>query len=542
MGATKHLCGVSPSAEWQGVRGKSVLANSIWSYVGAGVGLIATLVTTPIYVRALGLEQYGVVAILLAVVAPMGVLNAGVTEATIKYVAGYSAEGRLSAARDALLASLMINVVVGLLGVGACMLMASRLVLVGFKLDPARIPEAEAALRLLGGVWFVSQIAGTFRAALEGLRDQRRVLVGDTIQIVMTAVACVILVSATRKVTGFIWGQLIAGGVMTLVWFVAARLYVGPLARNIRSSWGHLRQTFRYSMWYGINAGVALLANVGDRYFISLFLSVSALGAYSVALRLQSACRMMFYSVNRVLFPAASAAAAEAGASEQLVLDTTWVLSLLAGMGLGLVFVVGPAFLALWVGPEIAVDAGPALRILVATLFFEIGSATGSSYLNAHGMTRLTALNNVLTTVVVLGLMIPFGRTYGLFGVAISGFVGLVCTRPLLHYWLFRERFRFVVSLGSFLKAFYGVSGSCLVTAAAVIPLFNVAYAGESTLPRFMLVSGLAGIVHAVLVVLVISFVLRDGTQLASCWIRVRQVWRRTLLLAGTDSRDRDVL
>lgn len=502
------------SGDVQPVRGRSVLSNSLWNYAGALFSLAATFVTTPIYLSALGLEQYGIMAVLGAIIAPVGVLNAGVTQATIKYVAGYSAEGDLGQARDAVLASLVINLVVGLVGAAVCVLAAPVFLGLGFKVSAELVPDAAVSLRLMGAVWLLSQIAGTFRGVLEGLRDQRVVVLLDAVQVLVTAVSCVVLARATGKLSGFVTGQLVAVVAMTILWFVKARQGLGTLTVDFRAARRHLRRTYDYSIWQTVNTAVAFFANFADRYFIGIFMSAISLGAYSVAQRLQSACRMMFYSVNQALFPAASAALGAEGESERLVLRTTWNVAFVAGLGLGWALVGGPIFLRLWVGNEIAAYAGLALQVLIALLFFEIPSATGSSYLNASGLTRMTALNNVATTMLTLGFMFPLGLKFGLIGVASSGLIGLVSTRPFLHVWMFRHRFRGVASRRAFFNAFYGVCFCCLASALVSNQLFLYVCGGGAGLARFALATLLVGPVYCALAVSAICFGLGDRVRL----------------------------
>jgi O-antigen/teichoic acid export membrane protein len=301
---------------------------------------------------------------------------------------------------------------------------------------------------------------------------------------------------------------------MTVFWWRQASVALGGLSVTWGGTRTKIREVYGYSIWQMANALVAVAANVGDRYFIALRLSAASLGSYTVSLRVQSMGRMLFYSVNQALFPAASAASTEPGRSERLVVTATWHVSFLAGLALGWITICGPAFLKLWVGAQVSEMAGTALRVLVLTLVFEIPSATGSSYLNAHALTKLTALNNVFTTALTLGLMVPLGERYGVAGVALAALAGLVLTRPPLHVWMYRRYFGPHVPAGDYFSAFYGVGLCSLLLSAAFSPMFDWLFSLAEGVLGFLLASAVVGPLYLAAVVALVRWGLADSARL----------------------------
>lgn len=503
------------------VRPRGILSNSAWNYTGAGFGLVATLVTTPIYLHALGLERFGLFAVLLAILSPMGVLNAGVTQGTVKFIATFSEQKNHTAVRECVVAGLLINMAVGLFGAVACIIAAPCFLNLGFKIAPELAGEAQVALRLMGLQWFVTQVASTFRGVFEGLRDQRKVVIGDTIGTVLTAILCSVAAVITGKLSWLIAGQVAAGILLAIYWLVQARTAVRGFQMASRISSQRIGQVYGYSRWQVLNAAAAILANVGDRYFIGIFLSAATLGAYNVALRAQSVGRTLFYSVNQALFPAASAVSTQPGASELLVVTVTWHVSLMAGIGLGAMTVCGPSFLHLWVGPEIAGSTGLALRLLLLTLLLEIPSATGASYLNAHGLTRLSMFNNVITTILTIGLMVPLGLLYGVNGVAASGLIGLGLSRAPFHFWMHKAFFSNHVDRRHFLHAFYGVSVFNFLAAMITWPIFDAIFSHVGGFSGFMYATVVTGPIFLCIVLLSVIHILKDAERLTELSVAI---------------------
>lgn len=519
MLATSTTCKVEVKETPSSGAKTSLLANSAWNYAGTAVNIVSTLIMTPVYVRAMGLEQYGILAVLSAILAPIGVLNVGVTQASVKFVAFHSAKNEFDEARDAVAASLTINLAIGIAGALLCFLGAAYFPLLGFKISPELQGDAITGLRLIGGVWLVTQVAGNFRGVLEGLRQQRRVMYGDTLTVLANVVCCLPLVLITHRLSWFITGQLIATAAVAIYWWHQARRELHGLRLAWKSVRNAVPHVYSYSFWQTVNAATAIAANVGDRYFIGIWLSAATLGSYNVALRVQSVGRTLFYAANQALFPAASAASAEPGVSERLVVTASWYIALFAGLGLGIMTICGPGFLELWIGAEVRIEAGFVLRVFLITLLFEIPSAIGSSYLNAHALTKLTAANNVATTIVTLGLMFPLGISYGINGVAVAALVGLAFTRAPFQVWMHARYFARYVSRGEFLKSFYGVGACNLAGILAVSPLFDLLYKRTGGgVVAFVVAFVPATVLYIGLVCVMVRLVLNQGGRLGELW------------------------
>ena len=182
---------------------------------------------------------------------------------------------------------------------------------------------------------------------------------------------------------------------------------------------------------------------------------------------------------------------------------------------LGWATVCGPAFVELWVGRTIADQTGFALRILMVTLLLEIPSATGSSYLNAHSLTRFTAYNNIATTVLTIGMMLLLGFKFGLSGVASSGLIGLALTRVPFQLWMGRRYFAPHTLGGDFVRSFYGVGCCCLLATIAMSQLFDGLFGILRGWTGFVLATACAAPLFLGLVLVFVLHGLRDRARLS---------------------------
>jgi O-antigen/teichoic acid export membrane protein len=283
-----------------------------------------------------------------------------------------------------------------------------------------------------------------------------------------TAGACSLSAFIWPRIDIFVGMQLIVAVVWIFVWAGLARKSLGGLGLEGEPLKPHLSEVRAYSNWQMVNSFFGVAAGVADRYLIGGLMSTATLGAYNVALRVQTAARMSYFGLNQALFPAASAAISQTGAAERLTVEYTWRLMTTAAVAVGFAFVVAPSFLVLWVGPEVAKIAGWSLRWLLVAVVLEIPSATCSSYLFARALNRSQALINGLSTVVTLSAMVVFGKLFGLSGVASSGAISLVLTRIPFHIWVHKQHFHGILSRAEFTTVFYGLAGVVLALAVPI--------------------------------------------------------------------------
>ena len=456
------------------IKGHGLAVNSAWNFAGSGFALLVGLITVPIYLHALGIERFGILAILQALIAPIAILNAGVTSSTVKYVASYVGNGKIDQARQAIAGALLVNFAVGLFGALVFFFGAPYFLRVGFEISPDLLSDAENALRIMGAVWFVAQIRANFRGVLEGLQDQRRVAVGDALKTITTAVFCSAAVLATGKLSWFVFAQFISLSVSMLVFWWQSSKEMDGFGITRKSAFAGVNDVFSYSAWSVVNSAIATIANVADKYVIGIAISVSSLGAYSVAQRLQDISRILFYAVKNALFPAASAVVHIEGSAERLVVRTAWSVSFFAGILLAVIAVCGPSFLRIWVGDEVANIVSLPLRILILKLIFEIPSVFIASYLAATKRIRLIAANNAFTTVLTLSLLIPLAMEYGLTGVSVSLFLGMLLTRLPFHAWAYRQFFRSYFTAGEYFTSLYGIGFVCFIAGVGVSALVDL--------------------------------------------------------------------
>src|SRR2546426_195084 len=93
-----------------------VAGNSLWSIAGWFGALLVGFIASPILIRLLGRDQYGLMALLNTILTPMGLLDFGIGEATVKYEAESIGKKDYVGAGKHVRSTLAFNLSVGILG------------------------------------------------------------------------------------------------------------------------------------------------------------------------------------------------------------------------------------------------------------------------------------------------------------------------------------------------------------------------------------------------------------------------------------------
>ena len=449
---------------------RRLATNSAWSATGFLGGTLVLLFTTPIYIHFLGTERFGLFSLLVAITAPLGILNAGLAQATTKYVAQFGGSEMWSNAARMIETTMVFNLAWGLCGALLLWFGAPWIGATLFHLAPDMFTEAVWAFRVTGVIWLLSQVLGTYQAAITGLQDFRSLTLVQLAQQAVTYGSGSVVLLFVPRVWAVLLPQIIVAIVLIGFWFGFIRRRIPQIRWSPRWDEKSARLSIRFSSWQVVNSITATAADQADRLVLGGVVDTAAVGYYSVAATAQARLVGLVWTVFATAFPAISSLSASSGQSERLILDYGWKISLFAGCLYSTLFVIGPEFLQIWLGNSVAQHAAPMLRVLMAVALAGLPSAILTQYLLGHGLTKWSTLSSFFTSVLSVTLTLVFVRRFGVGGAAWGGLVGLLLTRPLFHMWVFEQRFGSLLSATRCFWTLYSVLVStCVGCGIAVV-------------------------------------------------------------------------
>jgi len=210
--------------------------------------------------------------------------------------------------------------------------------------------------------------------------------------------------------------------------FAGALLFIRARYPNISFS---LRSFDRASVHSILSFSVfALLLNVGsliafrlDGLVITAYLPSSAATDFDFGNKFFDPLLQFLISIGAVLMPAATRLKATGDTAELRTVFLRWfriALSIVLMVSIYL-YVLGPAFLGVWVGPEYTERSGPVLRLLTLSFLFYLPvRGVALPVLMGLGKPRAPAIALLLMGLLNLVLSLALVQSHGIFGVALG--------------------------------------------------------------------------------------------------------------------------
>lgn len=445
--------------------------------------VLLSLIATPIIVRSLGVDNYGIYALVLGLISYS--FSFGIGRAATKYVAEYRASGASENIRRLISATLLLSVGIGLLGLIVLSLLADWLVSDVLLIDVASKQTSINAIYIAGAVIFVASLNQVFASVLQGIHrfDLYSKLFNANSFALLSG--NLILAYLGFGLTTLLTWNLITLAMSTIAFAVAAMRTVQEISLNpLSASRDSIHTVFRYSV--GI-IGYQVLANgllLFERGWITRTLGTDSLTYYAVAMSIGVYIHGFASSLLMTVAPLTSETHRDNARLLALYEHTTKLIAAIVLL-LATVAAFGHReFLALWLGDDFAVRSGLLLVIHVVT--FALNAILGVSWLMREGL-GVPKHNVYIFSVcflVSISLMIVLVDPFGLLGVAIARFVGftvIFASAFQFEYWLFgRVQTRTWLRNGSIFVAAISAAGAVELVVLRFLPLTWVSFAAAA--------------------------------------------------------------
>lgn len=418
---------------------KSLVSNSRWNLIAFGFGLTANFVTIPFVIRWIGLDAFGLSALVLAVCAPMTLIGTVLGQALIREIASREGAGESGSAESHIQAAIQLC----LAATAACWLL---LIWVG-PWATRRMLSAEQDTDLLLSAFFMAatgSIAQQVALVLQGASAARQDY--QTIARI-TIVSAFAGVAATLSFTwlsptplGYLQG-VAAGFLMSmLAWLFTLRKEIPWRGILVEVRKPETAALVRFGKWQGLAQLAGALGNQVDRYALGVLAPIAVVGQYTVANRLQEAAYVGVVKAGEVLFPRFGSMSNESVVERQRFFQTSsWVMGVCSAALLAPLALLANSVLTTWVGAEAARGSDQILIVLV--LGGMVGTASNVFVYYAMGMGRnapvaaISLLYSVLTVGMTILLIKHFGPKAAGAGLLIASVVrvsaALLITRRL---------------------------------------------------------------------------------------------------------------
>lgn len=408
--------------------------NVIWNIIGSILPLVAAIIAVPWVISGLGVERFGILTLIWAVIGYFNLFDLGLGQALTKLVAekkGRSDETLASLVWTALFMMLILSLLASLL------LWVLTPWLVKHLLEIPRYLQTETlqAFYFLGlGLPFVIMTSG-LRGVLEACQAFRKInLIRIPLGIFIFIAPLFVLPFSTSLVA--IVGLLLIGRV--IAWLVYLKFCIQQLPEldhKIEFDKKHVKPLISFGGWMTVSSIIGPMMVYFDRFVIGALVSMAAVAYYVTPYEVVTRLWILPGAVAGVLFPAfASMLNTERARSVSLFDRGQKIVFLLIYPVILILFIFAREGLALWLDPDFSDNSYFVLRCLAVGVLLNCMASIPASLIRAAGRPDLTAKLHLLELPFYILALWYITADYGIKGAALVWTLRIAVDTSVLFY------------------------------------------------------------------------------------------------------------
>ncbi len=389
--------------------------------------LATSFFTTPIIVKKLGLDAYGIVILLSTILSYMNFISAGLSGATIQYLTECVSAGDWERFRQILWSSFITYLSIGLVGGTVLFLLTPTLISSWFSIPLDLRSVSATALYIFILIYIVSLTYETLKAIAWAYNRIDLSALLSLASGMLQPIGAMLMVLLGYGIIGVSIATLATNIVVLILGFL--------IARKLYRNWGRptynmqiMKPLFMYGGWINITYIVNQAVQFLDKVFIGSYLNSAAVGYYNLSVTIPLNLRIIHGAFASSAFPLIVNLRTRAATTTEIFhllsrfARSTQLLLLPAVLFFTLW---GDTFLSAWISDEVAENGKMTIRLASMAMLLVGTNAIHHIFLRAWGRSDLdTAVytGNAVAYIPVLYLLIRW------LGISGAGWALLFCS------------------------------------------------------------------------------------------------------------------
>jgi O-antigen/teichoic acid export membrane protein len=407
-----------------------IFKNGIYSALSWVFPIIFAVIVTPIVVRGLGNDLYGLYVLILGFISYSFTFGIGKTAA--KYVSEYKATGETNKISEAVSAVLWLSTGIGIAGAATVALTADYIVSNILLIPQALHYTAVVALYLASLTILVTMLSQVFQSVLQGLQRFDRFVFLTNVSVFLLNLGSVLIVVKGSGVTALlVWNLIVAALIGAAFYFNARRLL--PEFTFCFSIKGEFwRASVKYGasiITYQVFSNALLLF---ERFLIVRRFGTEAVTYYVVPMMIGLYFHSFISSLVLVIFPVINEFLIDREKLTRLYQTSSKIIVTLTGFFLVTSVVTGRVFLTVWMGSEFAAYSYWILVCHVTTFCIVCVTIVVWQMNEGHRAAGSNAIVTIILLAVSAPLMYAFAERWQTTGIAFARLAGIVVFLPMI--------------------------------------------------------------------------------------------------------------
>lgn len=501
--------------------GERTVNNAIFNMVSGIIPLLVSLIFWPYIVETLGDSSYGIYALVSTVIGYFSLLDLGLGNALVKYVAQYAGTDRRYT--EAIVGTaLSVFLVAALTGVVLVLSIAKPLATDWLKVPSELTDVAYKSFCVAAFGFFMTMQVTFFTSIVHGI--SRYDISGSAMAVmgIATTLGAVLLLRLGFGLIHLVWLNVLVSLLMVLFYRQMVHRLMPDIVLRLCMNRSALKKIFSFGMFAMLRRVTDVICNQVNLLVIGAMLGVASVTYYVIPFNILKRLTNLLSRIGMVIFPAVSELQGQNRHETicELYLTTSRIIFSFTAAIMVPLLVFGPHFLRLWLEPEFARRGGQVMQILTASIFLGQCTNVPGYVANGLGHPKVHAYATMCIGVLFLVLMIP--------GVYFGGIVGVAIAR-LISYGLVAPVFiRYVTCrmLGLSLLQLLKESYLRPLLAAAVVTVILLLIPAER-IGNLLFLVGVMGAGAGLYLVLAFLFGVYQTRERRILWQYLRGVWAR---------------
>lgn len=430
--------------------------------------LLLAFIATPILVRGLGNENYGIFAIALGFVSYA--FSSGIGRISAKYIPEFRSAGEPEKISEVVSTSFVLTLAVGTLQAVTLAVAAPYIVSDILRVSPESQSNVVNALYLASVGGFFLMLGYVFQFVLQGLhRFDKLALISNLSAILLNFGNIVIVLSGYGVSSLLLWNAIVFG-LIAFLYYLGSRRLVPELRFSFKFSRNTFVSMAKYASSIVLYQTLSSVLFIFERTWIARHFGTETLTFYIIPLMLAFYMHGLLASVAQVLFPVVNELLNDRERIVGVYKKATKMVVVIIVFIVGSYIASGKEFLHLWINEEFAGNSYYLLIILSSAMGVNAIGMVAWQLAEAFRRPGLNVLSTGLWVATSIPLMIILADRWQSEGVALARLIGVLTTIPIVFY--IEKRF-----LGSFFWRFWlGIGFQVGIAAIALILIETVIY------------------------------------------------------------------
>jgi O-antigen/teichoic acid export membrane protein len=413
---------------------EKIIKNTLYNTIGKFWGILVVLFLTPYIVSRLGVERYGIWALLTSLVGYIGFLDLGIGGSYVRYIAEYYTQKDYSKVNFVVNTGFLFCLGLAFILIPLALFLTEPL-LIFLKIDPSLYPEINFVFFWGVVIFSLSNATFVFGSVQTGLQRMELTNIVAVVLTIPYALGIILFLELGYGLKGLMINIGIMWMIQTLVNFYIAKKILPQFSFN---PFLFRREMFAELLRFGIKLQISRLSQLVsfqvDKLLITYFLSVGKVTFYDLGSKITGSIRKLPLLLVSALVPASAEIFAKGdkeGLSRLYFRGSKYLFAVSTPLFFFIV-VCSEMLVNVWMGPGYDI-ASSVIRILSVGYFFNVIMRVAGSIALGMGKPEFEMKYGILMSILNFSLSLILIIKFGFYGVLVG--TGFSLTLGSLYFF-----------------------------------------------------------------------------------------------------------